>query len=102
MSEPLSKENALIVWGPTGGTDKSFEPSWRPGDNKVGPIVPAGSPSMNQTKTDSRVALSSLSSTTVAVNSRFGVRANALPVVGPGTVTTGGVLVGVGDGEGIV
>ena len=42
----------------------------------------------------------SLSSTTVAVNSRFGVGADALPVVGPDTVTTGGVLVGVGGGVG--
>ena len=67
----------------------------------MGPIVPAGSPSMNQTKADSRVALLSLSSTTVAVNSRFGVGADALPVVGPDTVTTGGVLVGVGDGDGV-
>jgi len=90
-----------MVWGPSTGTAGSFKPSWRPGDSKVGPIVPAGSPSMNQTKADSRVVLLSLSSTTVAVNSRFGVGADALPVVGPDTVTTGGVLVGVGDGDGV-
>jgi len=89
-----------MVWGPSAGTAGSFKPSWRPGDSKVGPIVPAGSPSMNQTKADSRVVLLSLSSTTVGVNSRFGVGADALPVVGPDTVTTGGVLVGVGGGVG--
>mgnify|MGYP001167341063 CR=1 FL=1 len=73
-----------MVCGPTA-------PMVEPGTFIVGPITPTAFPSMYHTRAASRVASLSLSSVTVALKTKLGVPA-VVPVVGPATVTTGGVL----------